>query len=242
MKAFYNTRQNLYNRSETPVYDTNLIPEIKLIEQQYDVIKTELENVLKDPILYQKAFQKRRYAKSPNWKQIELLIYGLEFPQRIEIFPKTYQFLKGLKGVSTIYFSVLDEQSTIQPHNGDTDAFYRIHLGIKIPDSLPDCGLEVAGNQLAWEEGKCIAFNDIYYHSAWNHTAEKRIVLIIDMLRPEFIAEHKKINAGVVATLIYSRIYKYVGFVVELFPRIFTRAIHPLIHFFVYTYFKITRK
>jgi aspartyl/asparaginyl beta-hydroxylase (cupin superfamily) len=165
-------------------------------------------------------------------------VYGLAYPERIQLFPQTYKIISELKGVSTVYFSFLNAESKIQPHNGDTDAYYRIHLGIKIPAQLPDCGLEVAGEKLAWQEGKCFAFNDIYYHKAWNLTNENRVVLIIDLARPEFRDDLNKVNSGVIATLILSRLYKYIGIIIELFPRILTRLIHPIFHQIVFTYFK----
>lgn len=241
MKAFYNAHQREYNKNLPPVYTSEEIPEIKEIEASYEIIKKELLDVLNDSINKTKAFQKRRYAKSPNWKQIELLIYGLKYDKRIQLFPKTYEILANMDGVSTIYFSFLDKKADIKPHNGDTDAFYRIHLGIKVPGKHPDCGMEVAGIPLSWEEGKCFAFNDIYFHSSWNHTEEERIVLIIDLIRPEFRNQYKKVNSGVISTLILSRVYLYIGLFVELLPRILTRAIFPITHFFVHQYFKIFR-
>lgn len=241
MKAFFNTHQDLYSQSEPAVYATHLIPEIAVIEANFELIKDELNRVLKEENLKAKAFHKRRYAKSPNWNQIELLVYGLEYPERIQLFPQTYKIISKLKGVSTVYFSFLDAKSKIQPHNGDTDAYYRIHLGIKVPAQLPDCGLEVAGEKLAWQEGKCFAFNDIYYHSAWNNSEENRIVLIIDLLRPEFRQNKMQVESGVIATLILSRMYKYVGIIIELFPRIITRLIHPVFHRIVLTYFNFKK-
>ncbi len=239
MKAFFNQHQDLYDQNEPPIYDCSQIPEVEIIEQNFEIIKEELFAVLNDDKLKRLAFKKKRYHKSPNWEQIELLIYGLNYKEKQQLFPKTYELLSKIDGVSTIYFSFLYKNSDIKAHNGDTDAFYRIHLGMKIPDTLPACGIEIGGNQRAWEEGKCIAFNDIYFHKAWNYTDSERIVLIIDLILPQYRANKQKVNAGVIATLILSRGYRYVGVLIELFPRILTRLIHPVIHFFVYLYLKI---
>jgi ornithine lipid ester-linked acyl 2-hydroxylase len=240
MKAFFNQHQDLYNQKEPPIYDCSKIPEVAIIEENFDIFKEELFTVLNNEQLKYLAFRKNRYQKSPNWKQIELLIYGVHHKEKQKLFPKTYGILSKIDGVATIYFSVLDKNSGIKAHNGDTDAFYRIHLGMKIPDTLPACGIEIGGNQRAWEEGKCIAFNDIYYRKAWNYTDSERIVLIIDLMLPQHRANKQKINAGVIATLILSRSYLYVGFLIELLPRILTRLIHPIIHFAVRLYFSLT--
>lgn len=238
MKAFFNQHQDVYNGTEPPIYDVRKIPEVKMIEDNYNIFKDELTSILNNEETRQKAFKKRSYSKSPNWTQIELMLYGLSYQDKIDLFPQTHEILTKIEGVSTVYFSFLDKNARIKAHNGDTDAFYRIHLGIDIPDGLPNCGMEVAGNQFEWQEGKCIAFNDIYYHTAWNLTDKKRVVLIIDLLLPKHRNQPDKINSGVITTLIISRSYKYVGIFIELLPRILTRAIHPVLHFFVRGYFK----
>lgn len=241
MNAFFNTHQRLYAKDLPPVYPKEEIPSITMIEKSYDVILAELQSVLSNPTLREQAFRKRRYAKSPNWKQIELMIYGLRYPKKMDLFPKTMEVLNKIEGVSTIYFSFLSPHSDIQSHNGDTDAFYRIHLGVNVPDTYPTCGMKVGGQPLSWENGKCFAFNDIYFHSSWNHSERERVVLIIDVIRPEFQKQHLKINAGVIATLILSRSYLYIGVIIELFPRLITRAVHPILHFMIYHYFRFLR-
>ncbi len=242
MKAFFNQHQDVYNGTEPPIYDVQTIPEVKIIEDNYSTFKEELLAVINNEETRQKAFYKRSYAKSPNWTQIELMLYGLSYKDKIDLFPKTHEILTKIDGVSTIYFSFLDKSAKIKAHNGDTDAFHRIHLGINIPNGLPDCGMEVAGNQFNWKEGKCVAFNDIYFHSAWNLTDKMRIVLIIDLLLPKYRDQSDRVNSGVITTLILSRSYKYIGIIIELLPRILTRAIHPVLHFFVQIYFKAKKR
>jgi aspartyl/asparaginyl beta-hydroxylase (cupin superfamily) len=236
-KAYFNVHQDLYASDEPPFYDCSKIDEVRQIEAHFSAIHAEMTCVLEDANLCSKAFNKRAYAKEENWSQIELKLYGLHYPDKINLFPQTFALINQIEGVSSIYFSFLEKQSAIQPHNGDTDAFYRIHLGIQIPDGLPSCGLEVAGQKTGWEVGKCIDFNDISFHKSWNLSNEQRVVLIVDLLRPEFSNEYKKINAGVIATLIHSRLYKRLGLLFELFPRFINRLFHPIIYVLVRVYF-----
>lgn len=171
--------------------------------------------------------------------QIELKIYGVEYKKRTTIFPKTMEILNKIEGASTIYFSLLAPHSHVKAHVGDTDAFYRVHLGLKIPHVLPACGIEVAGQKKSWETGKCLAFNDIYYHSVWNETDEERIVLIVDILRPVFRNMETYVNSGVRATLYHARIYEIFWPVIELMPRILTRLMFPLFHSISYGWHRI---
>jgi aspartyl/asparaginyl beta-hydroxylase (cupin superfamily) len=59
----------------------------------------------------------------------------------------------------------------------------RCHLGIKVPHG--DCGLKVGGETRHWQEGQCLVFDDSLQHEAWNHIAQPRIVLIVDLWHPD---------------------------------------------------------
>lgn len=237
-QPFFNTKQDLYTGSETCFYSNESLNFISKIEDNYLIIKNELEEVLSDSNKRKIALKKFTTEKTDGWNQIELKIYGINYFNKIALFPKTIEILKGIHGVSTIYFSLLDAGAIVKPHVGDTDAFHRVHLGLEIPSQLPECGIQVAGESRSWQEGKCLAFNDIYYHTAWNKTDKQRIVLIIDVIREPFIDRQLYVNSGVRATLAYARIYNKLFFVIELFPRIIQRAMHPVLHSIFYVLHK----
>ena len=43
--------------------------------------------------------------------------------------------------------------ANINPHQGDTDAIYRCHLGLSVPGGL-DCGFQVGAEIRGWKEGR----------------------------------------------------------------------------------------
>jgi aspartate beta-hydroxylase len=52
----------------------------------------------------------------------------------------------------------------------------------------------------AWEEGRCVTFDDTFLHEAWNRSDETRVVLIVDtwhpdLLEPEQIALRSLVEA-----------------------------------------------
>lgn len=53
-------------------------------------------------------------------------------------------------------------------------------------DSLEDiqaavpCGIRIGDQVRAWEEGKCLVFDDAYDHEVWNGTEEERVLLLVD--------------------------------------------------------------
>lgn len=236
MKPYFNDHQGLYPGSEPALYQADTISGIVDLEEGFQAIRDELLRNLSNEEAAMLCFKKLTLKKQSGWKQIELMIYGVEYGKRTSLFPETMTILKGIEGVSTAYFSVLSPRARIKAHTGDTDAYYRVHLGLCIPDALPDCGIAVAGQKQSWQEGKCLAFNDIYCHSAWNDTDQNRIVLILDILRPEFRGRALYVNAGLRATLYYSRLYEIFFPVIELFPRILTRLLHPLFHRVAYVW------
>ena len=98
---------------------------------------------------------------------------------------------------------MLEPQSKIKQHCGDTNAIIRIHLPIVVPKGLPECGLTVDGIEKEWQEGKVLMFNDAQQHSAKNESDERRIVLILDVIRPEFLTKKYEISARVINGLIW---------------------------------------
>lgn len=144
-KAFFNVKQDLYHGSEPHFYEKSSLSWVSLLENNFEKIKNEFDAVLLDK--KDLLFKKKSFHSAAGWKQIELKIYGVPNTQLIELFPETIQILNQINGVSTIYFSLLKAGSVVSGHVGDTDAFYRVHLGLDIPDSLPVCGIQVAGEK-----------------------------------------------------------------------------------------------
>lgn len=64
----------------------------------------------------------------------------------------------------------------------------------------------------SWEEGNLLIFLDAYEHEAFNYSNERRYVLQLDVLRPEFRSNKYKICSRVLgATTIYGFTYAIPG-------------------------------
>jgi len=108
--------------------------------------------------------------------------------QAIETLP-TMRTAAGL-----IYVSRMRAGVHIRPHRGPTNLRLRCHLGITVPDG--DCALRVGDEIRSWEEGKCLVFDDHLEHEAWNHTAQDRLVLIVDLWHPGLSATEVSLLEG----------------------------------------------
>jgi aspartyl/asparaginyl beta-hydroxylase (cupin superfamily) len=101
--------------------------------------------------------------------------------------PKTWGLLNTIPGFrGECSFSKLAPHARIKAHSGESDLYYRCHLGIRIPGPLPGAGFEVGKERCSWQEGKLLVFCDGYRHSAWNDYDEDRTVLLFNVIRPEF--------------------------------------------------------
>lgn len=115
-------------------------------------------------------------------------VYGLwNLPHRealqgqAERCPFTAGLIEGLlPGHGAAAFSVLQPGTRIHPHEGHAGPYLRCHLGLEVPSG--DCRLAVGDEQRPWQTGRCLVFDDRLPHAAWNLSAERRVVLLLDFL------------------------------------------------------------
>ena len=123
-----------------------------------------------------------------RWSMIPLVRNGRMVEEYASQCPRTMELsqtldLPQLPLISpSVYFSVLEPGSRIAPHTGITNARLIAHLPLIVPD---DCGFRVGGETRHWEEGKALVFDDMTEHEAWNDSDRIRVVLIVDLWRPE---------------------------------------------------------
>jgi aspartate beta-hydroxylase len=86
----------------------------------------------------------------------------------------------------------------ILPHHGVTNARVVTHLPLIVPD---DCALRVGGEEHAWQEGRCVTFDDTFEHEAWNRSGQTRVVLILDSWSPYLTPVECAAIAGTVESI-----------------------------------------
>jgi aspartate beta-hydroxylase len=82
------------------------------------------------------------------------------------------------------FFSNMGPKSAIEPHYGPCNFRVRCHFPLIVP-SGDECGMEIGGQQIKWEQGKPLFFDDSYSHHVWNRSSESRVVLLFDIWHPE---------------------------------------------------------
>ncbi len=191
-----------FKGTEPSFFDITEKPWKKLLEDNYSVILDEFQQIVnehnKNLVPY---FNKTLASQPESWTVFPLIFWSKAYPENCKKAEKTLKIAKQINGLMSCGFSILKANSRIKPHFGDSNVMYRCHLTLKTPGKLPEIGFRVNKETIAWENGKLIAFCDAYQHEVWNNTDEDRWILIIDILREEFIDEKIKICKLVNATL-----------------------------------------
>jgi hypothetical protein len=185
-------------------YDKDLEWNI-LLENNYSIIKNEIIDLISDQSKDLKPYFAKEMINAPGkWKALSFYFWGMKMNKKaIEKCPETIRILSCIPNLVSASVSIMEPHSEIKPHFGDTDAIYRCHFGITIPAPLPECGIRVGYEDRSWQEGKLLAFNDSNYHKTWNHTDKRRIVLLIDVIKPKFGDQKEWICSRVYGNIIW---------------------------------------
>ncbi len=183
----------------------NQYPELDILKDNYDIIISELNNILKkgywsnyDDLHKKDIFRNndinnvinqltkseskvKTSTKKPKWK-----VFGLIFNKNIleineKLCPKTIQLLKSIPCVINAGFSCLEPNKSTDIHSDDNKDFFRYQLPLIIPKG--DTGFKVNNQTIKYKINQPFIFDDCNEHQAWNYTNNIRVVLICDIER-----------------------------------------------------------
>ena len=172
----------------------------KSLLENYDVVKKEFTDYLEANGMVP-YFHQSMVNRKDTWKTLGLKFWNIELYKYRSHFPLTYRWLKQHPDVIALSYSKLEPFSRILPHAGDTNGIYRVHLGIDVPEGLPRCGFRVKDEKRSWGEREFLGFLDAFEHEAWNETEKSRVIMMIDVIRPEFRKKQSYICKQVIASL-----------------------------------------
>jgi hypothetical protein len=168
-------------------HDPQDFPLARALEAEYDTICREILALDQR----QFAMESEPIPRSGSWNVLFFHERGRRNDEMCRRCPVTSQVIESHRSVRTLagicYVSRLSPGTHVTAHYGPTNLRLRCHLGIRVPDG--NCGIRVDGQTRQWQEGKCVVFDDFLLHEAWNHTAEERVVLIVDLWHPDLTDE-----------------------------------------------------
>ncbi|WIG56688.1 MAG: Putative hydroxylase [Rhodanobacteraceae bacterium] len=184
----------------TPYYPRELFPWHAELEKHTATIRDELLAVLDEPVgvepflgtndntlLKQQNLLAGTRGKA-EWNSFFFHRHGEVFEQNARRCPRTTGILNALPLVHIrghapeVLFSILTPGSHILKHHGVTNTRLVTHLPLIIPE---DCAISVGGIEHAWQEGRCVTFDDTFEHEAWNRSDKLRAVMILDSWHPD---------------------------------------------------------
>lgn len=219
--------QRFYQGIESAFPDVSELKGIKELEERSAVVFKELESYLKEHVM-ESQFNVTMVEKPKTWKVRSLRVWGVEMYDIQKYFPETMKLLAGVDGVINIGFNLLEPNAAIKPHCGDTNAIIRCHLGLLIPEENDSCAIKVNNEIKYWQQGKVIGFVDAYNHEAWNKTNKKRIIMLFDILKPEYISRKNKICGVVISSLYIQQIANYIPQLYKVNPILLYPITYPL--------------
>jgi aspartyl/asparaginyl beta-hydroxylase (cupin superfamily) len=166
-------------------------PALRLLDQNYFVIRSEMESVLPyqnhipryHDIARHETYISGTIDPDKNWR-VFMLHSNLGDPKDNQAkCPKTTALIAQIPNVYQAFFSILDPGKSIPAHNGDYLGYLRYHLGLKVPVHNPP-SIRVKDQTYIWQENQSILFDDSWNHEVYNQSDDIRVVLIVDILRP----------------------------------------------------------
>lgn len=173
---------------DMPVLDKSLFPHIKPLEDNWRVIRAELDSILEHrdavPLFHELSSDQKRVSKGDMWRTFVMYGFGNRSEKNCARAPETARLLAQVPHLQTAWFSILTPRSDIPPHRGVTKGILRCHLGLIVPKDRENCTIRVDDQVMQWQEGEAFVFDDTYEHEVRNDTDEGRVVLLFDFDRP----------------------------------------------------------
>lgn len=171
-----------------PVHDTAAFPWAGEIECEWQLIRTELDQVLlrqsELPSFQSISRDVGSINQDAGWKTFFLCGYGNVSQRNVEQCPQTWRLLQKIPGLRAAMFSVFEPGKHLPAHRGPYNGVLRFHLGLKVPEVSDRLAIRVGDQLCHWREGEALIFDDAYEHEAWNHTEQTRVVLFVDFDKP----------------------------------------------------------
>lgn len=222
--VFFLDETETYQGPEPYFYDPAEYAWVKILEDNWHIIREEMADIITGKTEITLTSPNPPYLSAPTaWKNIYFFNFMWQYHKNCKLFPKTYALIKSVPNLTFAEFTILEGHSRILPHIGETNTTIRGHLGLLIPAPLPVMGIRVGNEEQGWQEGKTTLFSDCHRHTVWNNSDQRRMVLVFDILRPEFAEKKYWVSAQSLSALTI----KYAD---EKFS-FFKRLPKPLLHF-----------
>lgn len=168
----------------TPQIDKSHLPELKLLEDNWETIRDEALALYQGGNITAKDdLPASSFYKDGRWTSFYLKVYDNKLPSAYALAPKTMALLDQMPTMNIALFAVLMPGKKLNRHHDPFAYTVRYSLGLSTPND-EGCGLTINEEDYIWRDGESVVFDETYIHSAWNNTDTPRIILMTDVDRP----------------------------------------------------------
>jgi len=185
-----NALNGVFRRSgpDPGVYRHEDFPWSRGLEAAYPAIRAECERILPKfdqlPDIGSATKGSGKLINLTEWKGYFLVAFEVPLEKTVARCPETYAALQQIPNLQNAFFSILGPNACLPRHKGYFAGFLRCHLGVVIPEPPGAAWIEVNDTRYGWKDGEAFIFDDTHPHEVQNNTDAKRVVLIVDFLRP----------------------------------------------------------
>ncbi len=201
----------LYLFPELPTvqfFSREAFPWLAQLEAATPLIRNELLALLGQPQVFRPYVESDRsrpvlnpggLLDNPDWSACFLWKNGVRHAAIADRCPATEAALAQVPVVHipgrspSVLFSLMRPGAHIPPHHGFVNTRLIVHLPLVVP---PGCRFRVGNETREWVEGKAWLFDDTIEHEAWNPSDQTRVVLLLEVWRPELdVSERAHVSA-----------------------------------------------
>lgn len=170
------------HRARGGLWDAAELPWSRDLEAEWPRIRAEVDGLLGgDPLPLIEDVTGSHQGNSGTWRTFVLLHEGQLVAGQAERCPVTSAAVAAVPGATSAGFSLLEPGTHIPEHRGPVDGILRYHLGVVVPAPSGSARLRVAGQEVTWQEGRSLLFDDAAPHEAWNDATSDRVALVMDV-------------------------------------------------------------
>lgn len=213
----------------------------KAIEANSNEIATEITRIINSENFTPKGYFIKGLTVQSGWKTFSFLTWGIKINEALTLTPVFNNLLAHFPEIVSISINILEAGEKIKAHHGDSNTFYRCHLGIDIPQGLQKCGFRVNNQDAEWKNNKLLIFNDANKHEAWNLSDKKRVIVVFDVIRSEYKHKKKAICLKIRSFLILQLLFEQYSFIKKM-PKWIHRIINSSIFILLFLLYPYQKK
>jgi len=214
-----------YPGTEPAFYRPDDFPWVETLRRNWTVIRDELVDYVGRQGRTLPANFIPDAVDVTGWRGVTLFTCLRRYRANCRAFPRTTAILESIPEIVSAFINLLEPHTELPAHYGDSNLFHRAHLGLIVPGGVEVCGMEVDGERMGWREGEVFVFNDARRHAVWNRGDRPRVVLVCDVMKPQYgratAGRCGRVLGTIAATFLQARVRP-----LRRLPRPALRALH----------------